>query len=570
MAHAQVAPGEERLRYKVQIDAPKALADTLAKSLDLVRWQDFEDLTRDVLDRLLVEAKEQAREAAAAEGYFSPTVEVGADPAAGNGVRTVHLRVVPGEPTFVREVSIDVDGAANDDPLGRAAIARLRSEWALPVGTRFRQAAWVEAKTRALATLQASPYASARLVTSEARIDPEARIGTLSLRLESGPPFRFGALAVEGLAKYPVDIVQNFDTLVRGEPYRAERLEEFVRRLQSSGYFASVQARIEPDRATADAATVRVAVIEAPRRRVETGIAYSTDTRLRGDFRYTDVDLLTRALQLDAQARADTRIQNLALRVTRPPSPSGYLDSLQSSIERTDISGLQTHTAMIGVRRQTLEERNLTAWSLAYYEDDQHPAGSEPRRAHALYAEIARSWRTVDDLIAPTRGQVLTLRAGGAAPGLASRAFLRGIAQVAGWWPLGRRDTLEARAEAGAVLARERAGIPSALLFRTGGDTTVRGHAFESLGVQEGDAIVPGRYYAVASVEAAHYFTERWGAAAFVDAGNAADAPASLRPKLGYGIGFRAKSPIGPFRADVAYGQDTHKFRLHMSVGLTF
>ncbi len=120
------------------------------------------------------------------------------------------------------------------------------------------------------------------------------------------------------------------------------------------------------------------------------------------------------------------------------------------------------------------------------------------------------------------------------------------------------------------MLASDRTGIPSALLFRTGGDTTVRGYAFESLGVHRGEAVVGGRYYAVGSIEATHYFNERIGAAVFVDAGNAGDSFSGLDPALGYGIGARLKTPVGPFRFDVAYGQESSSIRLHMSLGVRF
>jgi translocation and assembly module TamA len=62
-----------------------------------------------------------------------------------------------------------------------------------------------------------------------------------------------------------------------------------------------------------------------------------------------------------------------------------------------------------------------------------------------------------------------------------------------------------------------------------------------------------------------------WGLAAFVDAGNATDQLGDVaKVKVGYGIGGRAKTPIGPFRLDLAYGQATKQVRLHFSVGYTF
>ena len=88
--------------------------------------------------------------------------------------------------------------------------------------------------------------------------------------------------------------------------------------------------------------------------------------------------------------------------------------------------------------------------------------------------------------------------------------------------------------------------------------------------MQTGDATVPGRYYAVFNLEATHWIREAWGIAAFVDAGNATDDLSNTHLALGYGVGLRVRSPLGPFRVDLAYGQDVHKVRVHLSVGLTF
>ena len=98
----------------------------------------------------------------------------------------------------------------------------------------------------------------------------------------------------------------------------------------------------------------------------------------------------------------------------------------------------------------------------------------------------------------------------------------------------------------------------------------MRGYEFESLGIQQGDAIVGGRRLAVGSMEYTHWIGENWGAAAFVDIGNAWDEGLSFDPALGYGVGGRFRTPIGPIRADLAYGEKTGQFRIHFSVGYTF
>ncbi|MGE4051804.1 MAG: BamA/TamA family outer membrane protein, partial [Piscinibacter sp.] len=58
--------------------------------------------------------------------------------------------------------------------------------------------------------------------------------------------------------------------------------------------------------------------------------------------------------------------------------------------------------------------------------------------------------------------------------------------------------------------------------------------------------------------------------AAFVDAGNAANHWNELDLAWGYGLGMRWRSPVGPLRVDLAYGEEVRKWRLHLSVGIAF
>jgi translocation and assembly module TamA len=313
-----------------------------------------------------------------------------------------------------------------------------------------------------------------------------------------------------------------------------------------------------------------VSVIEAPPKRLETGIGFSTDTRARFTLNYRDVDFLHRALQLTTDVRLEQDLQNATVKVVRPPDASGWSQAYAAKVERTDISGLVTETAAAGVRRISLDERNQWQYGAAFLVDEQRPSGGETVSSHALYADVERAWRRMDDLVAPTRGYATLVQVGVGVPGVSTKTFGRVVARLAAWHPIDRDDDLSGRLEGGAVLAGSRKGIPSTLLFRTGGDQTVRGYAFESLGVREGDATVGGRYYALGSIEATHWFREALGAAVFVDAGNAWDHYSDFRLALGYGAGLRVRTPIGPFRLDVAYGQDTRAVRVHFSVGLAF
>ena len=557
------------MRYRVDVVAPDSVKDVVATSVNLVRWQDYTEMTEELLDALAREAVPQAKEAAAASGYFSATVDIAIDRATTPLVIT--LTVVPGAPTRVTTVDVDVTGpAATEVPLGTQAIAAARDGWSMPKGDIFTQTGWADAKRGVVATVAGNAYAAARLTSSEARVDPEAASAMLTVSIDSGPAFFVGDIVVEGLSRYSAAMVRNFSTLQRGQPYNQSALDDYVRRLLGSGYFAGVQAAIATDPAQAEAAPVTLAVIEAAPRRLEFGVGYSTDTQYRVTASYQDLDINSDALRFYADARLETKVQNANVRFVRPPNAGGWQDSILGGVERTDIEGLVTHTASIIARRESIDERNTPAFSVGYFINQQQPTGGDSMRSHALYGEAQYTWRRTDSLLLPTRGWMANVTGGGGVPGVSTEGFGRVVGKFAYWLPLGHADELYLRGDGGAVLARSRDGIPSVFLFRTGGDTTVRGYAFESLGVQENGATVGGRYYAVASAEITHWFAPSWGIATFIDAGNATDSLHSFAFNYGYGVGARVRTPIGPFRLDLAYGQQVHQFRIHFSVGLSF
>ena len=562
------APGNT-LRYRVVVDAPDALVPLLERAVDLVRWQSFDSMTDDLLDRLAREALPQAREAAASQGYFSAAVDVTLDPS--STPMTVTLRVDPGRPTKVDAVQLTVTGpAATEVPVGVATVAQVQAGWSLRRGEIFDQDEWAAAKSKALATLRASPYAAAAIAHSEALVDPDAATAGLTVEFASGPAFRFGALDIRGLSLYPESLVRNFSTLRPGDPYSIEAIEAFTRRLVQSGYFSSVRAEIDADPEQHGNATVNVAVIEGPTRRVEVGLGYSTDTKFRANATYSDVNVDGNGMQMLLDGRLETKISELSLRLTRPPTAGGWLDTFTAAATRTDIENLITETAGIGVVRRGVDNLDTPSMGIGFFVDQQRPLDAEETSSHALYVNGGWIRRRVDHVLAPTRGWMGEVEVGGGIPGASTRSFGRVVGKASAWVPMGAENTLVLRAEAGAVIADSRDGIPSVFLFRTGGDTTVRGYAFESLGVQDGSATVGGRYYAFGNVEAIHWFEESWGVAVFVDAGNAADSPKDLSPAIGTGVGLRLRTPIGPFRFDLAYGERTDSVRLHLSVGLSF
>lgn len=502
----------------------------------------------------------------ATEGYFAPTFEF---TESDDGLQ---LSIDPGPRTVVATVDLAIAG-----PLETKSREALEKDWGLPVGQPFRQDDWNTAKQQVLARLLASEHADARLLDSEAAIDVETHSAALHAHYDAGPRYRFGALRIEGLQRYEPGLVERYNRAVQpGQPYREERLNALQATLQATPYFASVQAGIDRDAAEIDAdgtATVPVVVRVRERspRRMSFGAGASSNTGARVEFNYHDADLLGHAWELDTGLRLEQKKQTAYADVFLPPDDRFRRNSVGVMAEATDIAGLKTERYAFGA--QTVQQRGSVEQrlSLNWQHELREPDGAEAVTSRALVPNAMWTWRRVDNLLDPRRGTVLQGQIGGGTrAALSDQNFVRLHSRFQHYIPLGRRDTLTLRGEIGYTLADSRRHIPQDYLFRTGGAGSVRGYAYQSLGIKEGAATVGGRYLAIASAEVTHWLDEDWGIAAFVDAGDAVDSLNDVRLAVGYGLGARWRSPAGPIGVDLAYGERTRGFQLHFSLAIPF
>ncbi|MGQ0525607.1 MAG: autotransporter assembly complex protein TamA [Betaproteobacteria bacterium] len=557
----------ESFRFSVEIDAPGPIAALLKQGLDLVRWAADSRVSMPLLERLVVEARTAARDALAAEGYFSATVSSQVERAPPVRVR---IQVEPGPRTVVAGVDLRFRGAvASGGPAAAERLAAVKRGWLLKNGEPFRQTQWDAAKRKALAELGAGRYAAARIAASAARVDPGANTAHLEVEFDSGPEYRAGGMRVAGLSRYPQSVVENMSPFAPGEPYDEIKMQIFLRRLLESGYFASARTEIDT-RAPPQSAPLDVVVIEARSQRIDTGIAFSTDTKLGLQTDYSNANIFDSAWRFRSRLKLDAKNQLLDGNFDTPPQPGGTWNTYSAKIERTDIQNQVTRQASIGAAHNWGLERTPSQLSLSAHTERKRIEASDIEDSHAVFLGYRKTFRHTDDLLAPRRGVLGSVQLGTSVPGLATQDFLRGTIRATAFVPAGERADVTFRVHGGVVIADSRFGIPSTFLFRTGGDQTVRGYAFESIGVPQGNAIVGGRYLATASVEYTRWFAGDWGGAVFVDAGDAFDSRHAFDLAVGYGIGARWRSPIGPFRADIAYGERARSLRLHFSAGFTF
>ncbi len=510
----------------------------------------------------------EVSELLATEGYFTPRVTLR------RGEGGWRLEVDPGPRSLIGEVQIEIEGEL--DAERRQALV---SGWPLKSGQPFRQASWDAAKSGLLADLLAIDFAAARITATRADVDPQAKRVDLRVSAETGPRYRFGELNIAGLRRYAPDLVARLNTHVKpGEPYREERLLALQAALQSTPYFASVSVTLDREAAvdgpSADGwltAPVRVQIRERAPYQVSLGVGYSTNTGARVEGSFRNSDFLNRAWELQTGVRLEQLRQTAFVDAFLPPGERLQRDGVGVAAENSEIEKLGIRRVGVGAtrvqRRGSIEQRLGVNWQ----REKESPEGAPATTNRALTAQLGWIWRHLADPLDPADGVSLQWQLGGASKQLLSdQNFVRGYLRYSQGVLLDARNALLFRGEVGATLAPSSKGIPQDFLFRTGGSNTVRGYPYLSLGVKEGEATVGGRYLLVMSAEYTHWLTAQWGAAVFVDAGNATDDWQAISPALGYGMGARWKSPAGPLGIDLAYGQRDGSLRLDFSLAIPF
>lgn len=522
------------------------------------------------------EVRRRVPEIAAAEGYFSATVEVEFD---GNAREHATVTVTPGPRTTVDAVDIEFAGdLALEGPQRDERREELRRKWSMKRGAPFRSADWETAKTRIVDDLTERDYAAGRIADSEAQVDAEAARARLKVVLDSGPRFTLGDVRIFGLQRYSEAVVRRIVDFHHDQPYRQEDLVELQRRLQSGPWFSTVLVEIARDPSQPERVPVTVTVTERAAREIGLSLGYGTDDGARAEAAFRHRDFLDRGYDLQSSLRAGQKRQIGFVDVYMSPGlfpfrgrEVPFRDSVGVLMEHSTIEKLAlSRFAVAGYRHFTPEKFEMRV-GLSYQVERSFPEGAEPRIKRALAPIVAVTLRRVDNLFDPQRGGVFNVQLAAGKEGLlSSQDFLKAYAQYQHWIPVTPRDQVLLRSEIGSTYAHSREGIPEDFLFRAGGSRSNRGYSYQSLGPREGDAVVGGRYLMTASAEYVHWLDDKWGAAAFVDIGDAADTPKEWNSNRSYGVGGRYKTPAGPLALDLAYAEGPSKFRVSFSVTVAF
>jgi len=536
--------------------ADPAMTANVRQSLSIV-----DAVGRDVSGRRLAylvrEAEAETREALEPFGYYSPTIKVERTRGA-NAPVTVTIDVALGDPVRVRAFDVGIDGEGAGDRYLKQEIAAFRPT---PGGV-FDHAVYEASKAQITRRLAERGYFDADFTARKVEVTRADHAADIALRWDSGKRYDMGDIGFTQTPKRIVreSLLQKLVYWKPGEYYHQGRLDRLRKSLVSLDYFSRIEIEPHPDKAVDGQVPVDVTLTPAKRDVYTAGVSYGTDSgagvRLGLERRYVNDRGHKFLAQIDyAQYKSTATIQY------RVPAfrwlDGWYTASLQAADEQTDFADTR-RLELVGSRSGEIN-RYLTAVVSMHWLRERwrflEPGQPIPSYEYAtmLYPAISAEYIDADDRLYPRRALGATLLVRGGIEGVGSDATFAQIHATTRWIrALGPDNRLLVRGELGHTFTQSLIDMPLSLRFFAGGDRSVRGYGWREIGPRVGDYAEGAKNVITGSVEFERYFTKEYGAAVFVDAGDAFDTSPNIH--YGVGVGARWRSPVGPVRIDVARG----------------
>lgn len=486
---------------------------------------------------------------------------------------TIYYEIDPGPPVLIQSVNIKILGEGQHHP----ELQSLIKHASLTKGARLNHQNYETFKQSLLAKALQLGYLEAAFNINKIYLNLHQNQANISLELFTGTQYKIGDIQfVE--PPYPIDYLKRYILVTRGTPYTTDKLLSLQQAFINSDLFTKV--RIDPQlNATKNfLVPIKIQLIPKPHNKYTASLGFGTDTGPRVMLGWERKRVTYPGHRINLGLKSSKRYNQANLQYSIPGkqpitdkivfgnqiSEEKLIDKKYSLQNKLGITHLQKRGEMeqlVGVDYLTAIFRTLP---------------SEPKKhSHFLLPGISYTWNTLQKEALLPQGTFITLSTrGGLQSLLSSTSLFRG--EIRAKWGLawGEFTRIIIRTDLGAIAASNFSEVPISLRFFTGGDQTVRGFGYNTLGPKETDAsgrivVVGGRYLFIGSLELERIIYKNIGAAIFVDSGNAMnDWGARLMTSAGFGI--RYATPLGPLRLDIAKPiiKGKHKPRLHLTFGI--
>ncbi len=521
------------------------------------------------LERFQQQIPQKTREALEPFGFYDPTVTVSSGLTT-EDVHEVYVFIEPGEPVRVDSVNVAISGPGEKE----GALTDLAAAFPLRRGAILRHRIYEEAKNTIRVRAVELGYLDAQFSTHEIRVSPGESSAAIELVLQTGELYYFGDIHVTGAPQYPPSFFGRFLEFKPGDVFSHRKIALTQRNLINADRFRTVM--IDADKETARDRRVPVEIRLKPSKpkRLRLGIGFETDIGPKGSIKYEDVNFLQTSHKFESQFDLSEPIQIIGARYTIPDTKDiRSFSSLSFNMKREDETAYFSESMTAEFERAKSLGRVPTGSLFVQMLKERSDAGEERTNTFSLLPGCRLTGIDYDDMVRPSKGYRYSTELKGTHQALGSST---GLVQFTGDGglivPLPARLSLLTRAKVGATMQNEpNADLPIPLRFFAGGDQSVRGYGYKSLGPRDSDDdVIGGKNLLTGSVELERAIGRDWGVAAFYDTGNAFNSFSDMQLVQGAGMGVRYYSPIGPIKLDIArqIGVRSPDFRIHISIGL--
>ncbi|MFZ3115950.1 MAG: autotransporter assembly complex family protein [Syntrophales bacterium] len=523
------------------------------------------------LERFAQQADAKVRTAMESFGYYSARAAVTIEQGNSGEVR-LRVRVEPGELVRVLEALLVLHGPGAEEP----ALKKLAAAFPLVKGSVLLQQQYELAKNQLLSLVQELGYLDADFTVHEIRIAKSMSTARIRLEMETGPRYFFAGTRIEGAPDYPEAFLRRYLAFKPGEAFSYARLGETQLNFMNSERFREVNFMPEKAASRDFQIPVRVQLKPAPSKSLQQGIGYGTDTGGRFNVRYHDLNILDRGHEFYTNLFIAERLQGLATGYILPdPLDIRSSTVLQFNLQREETSTYTSRLTTLELDKNRSFGKRERGTIYIKLQAEDYTIGAEDAQARLVLPGLRYSGDFFDNPSRPSRGYRYAFDLRGTHQLLGSdKELLQLISEGSYLLPLPWRLSLHMRAKAGiTVFSDPLSDLPPSLRFFAGGDQSVRGYTYQSLGPRDATGqVVGGKHLLAGSAELVRALFKDWGVSIFYDAGNAFDSFTGVHLFQGAGVGLHYYTPVGALNLSLArqVGVEDPNFHLHFTVGFEF
>lgn len=542
-------------------------------NLSIKKSEQDKTLTEDQTYSLYQIGKEEITTTLESLGYYHAkiTSDLSCNPSKNRYLVTYNINL--GKPILIKTIRVKLIGDGKDQFALRSHI----QDSPLRKNNILKHNQYETFKQNLLGTALQLGYLDARFISNKVLVDTLKNQAQIILELDTGKPYKFGNMHFMP-PPYPPEYLKRYIPFSPGVPYTTDRLLALQKNLTDTDLFSKV--RLNPDLKEIQNYTVplNIALTEKPSNKYTTSLGFGTDSGPRGMVGWERRRKSYPGHRINVNFRGSNRLNQANAQYTilgKNPSTDRITFGTQITQEKPadkkyslqSESGV-THIQKIGCFEQILGVHYLSAISRKLPTDPKN-------HSHFLLPSMGYAWSTIKKETLLQKGVRVFFNLRGAHKTVLSTAsMLQAESRIKWIFPITEETRMLIRGALGGIAANQFSKIPWNLRFFTGGDHTVRGFGYNSIGPQEQDLngnliVVGGKYLVVGSAEFERKIYKNFGAAIFVDSGNAMNKWGS-RLKTGAGFGIRYETPLGPLRLDIARPmmRGKQKPRLHLTFGM--